>query len=246
MLITTLLIGAVARHLWNWGRVKTALVVVPFAIVDAAFLAANVPKIPSGGWFALVIAIVLVVQMTTWRKGREIVADRIQRGHRPVAEVVADASNASRVPGVAVFLFKDPGMAPPALVNNLRHNHVLHETTLMVSIDTAESPRVPTSERAEVVRLDDGVFQVLLRYGFMEKIDVPVALEVLELDGQPLDTSEISYFIGRESIVAASLPGMHPWREQLFVLLNRGAASASRFFRLPADRVFEVGSYVEI
>jgi KUP system potassium uptake protein len=143
-------------------------------------------------------------------------------------------------------MFKDLGKAPPALVNNLRHNKVLHKTTLIVSIDTAEVPRVRAAERAEVTKVEPGVYQVLLRFGFMEEPDVPAALAAIRIRGLDFDPDDVTYFIGRESIVAGKAPGMNPLAEHLFVILNRGADSASRFFNLPANRVFEVGSQVEI
>jgi KUP system potassium uptake protein len=137
-------------------------------------------------------------------------------------------------------------MAPPALVNNLRHNKVLHDTTLVVSVGTAEVPRLHESERAQVTKVARGVFQVLLCYGFMEEPDVPAALAAIKVRGLDFDPTDVTYFVGRESIIAGKAPGMHPLAEHLFVLLNRGADSASRFFNLPLDQVFEVGSRVEI
>ena len=143
-------------------------------------------------------------------------------------------------------MFKDAGMAPPALVNNLRHNKVLHATTLLVSVVTADIPRVPAEERSEVHQLDSRVHQVILQFGFMEEPDVPEALSRIEIHDVPLDPAEITYFIGRESVIQGDAHGMHPLAEHLFVLLVRGADSASRFFNLPSERVFEVGSQVEI
>ena len=246
MLITTILIAVVARGNWGWSQARTAVVMIPLLVIDAAFLAANVPKIPDGGWFPLAVAVVLLVQMTTWRRGRQLVAERIHRGERPVNDVLDESASITRVDGTAVFLFKDPGMAPPALVNNLAHNKVLHSTTLIVSILVDDVPRVPVDERADVTELQPGVFQVQLRFGFMETTDVPEALAGVTLGKQPIDLHEATYFIGHESVIAGKVPGMHPLRERLFVVLNRGADSASRFFNLPPDRVFEVGSHVEI
>ena len=155
-------------------------------------------------------------------------------------------SNVVRVPGSAVFMFKDLGKAPPALVNNLRHNKVLHRTTLIVSVETIEVPRADESERHEVTKVEPGVYQVLLRFGFMEEPDVVMALSSLRVRGLDFDVADSTFFLGHESIIAGKAPGMHPLREHLFVVLNRGADSASRFFNLPNDRIFEVGSQVEI
>ncbi|MDO8361400.1 MAG: KUP/HAK/KT family potassium transporter, partial [Actinomycetota bacterium] len=206
----------------------------------------NIPKIPHGGWFALGVGALLMVQMQTWRRGRQLVAARIKRGERPINEVLDEHTDIKKVNGTGVFLFKDLGQAPPALVNNLNHNKVLHRTTLIVSVETADAPRVDPAERAEVTKVEPGVFQVLLTYGFMEDPDVPYALSQLTTRGLVFDPSDVTYFIGRESVVAGKAPGMNPALEHLFVWLNRGADSAVRFFNLPDDRVFEVGSRVEI
>ncbi|MEY2401026.1 MAG: system potassium uptake protein, partial [Ilumatobacteraceae bacterium] len=162
MVITTILFAVLARGRWGWSRRKVLVVTLPLLIIDTAFFAANVPKIPHGGWFPLLVALVLLVQMATWRRGRDLVAQRIQRGERPIEEVLEETSGVSRVAGTAVFLFKDLGKAPPALVNNLRHNKVLHHSTLIVSVETADVPRLQGSNRAEVTKVSRGVFQVLL------------------------------------------------------------------------------------
>jgi len=246
MAITTLIFFRVCTDRWGWSRAKAFAVCVPMFVVELGFLGANIPKIPHGGWFALTVAVILMVQMQTWRRGRQLVADRIHRGERPIAEVLDEHTQIKRVPGTGVFLFKDLGKAPPALVNNLEHNKVLHRTTLIVSIDTSEEPRVAVEDRAQVTKVEPGVFQVLLSYGFMEEPDVPAALADLEMRGLTFDPDDVTYFIGRESIVSGKAPGMHPALEHLFVWLNRGADSAVRFFNLPPERVFEVGSRVEI
>jgi KUP system potassium uptake protein len=246
MAITTLIFFRVCTDKWGWSRAKAFAVCVPMFVVELGFLGANIPKIPHGGWFALAVALILMVQMQTWRRGRQLVADRIQRGERPIAEVLDEHTQVTRVPGTGVFLFKDIGMAPPALVNNLAHNKVLHRTTLIVAIDTTKEPRVLAEERAEVSKVEPGVFQVLLRFGFMEEPDVPAALAEIQMRGVEFDPDDVTYFIGRESIVSGKAPGMHPAFEHLFVWLNRGADSAVRFFNLPPEQVFEVGSRVEI
>ena len=246
MFVTTLLFAVVAQTRWGWGKVKTYLVVVPLMIIDLAFLSANVVKIPDGGWFPLLIGIGLMIQMATWRRGRQLVAERIHRGERPIDEVLDEAGAVTKVPGTAVFMFKDLGKAPPALVNNLRHNKVIHRNTLLVAVHTLEMPRVDPRHRWSVERIEPGVHQVALNFGFMEDPDVPEALSKIEFRGLVFDPEDCTYFIGHETVMAGKVPGMNPLREQLFVLLNRGADSASRFFNLPSERVFEVGSHVEI
>jgi KUP system potassium uptake protein len=246
MLVTTLLFYEVCRNRWSWPAWKAMAVCGPLAVVDAAFLGANIPKIPHGGWFPLLVAIVLLAQMTTWRRGRQLVAARIHRGERPIVEVLDEHVDVARVAGTAVFMFKDLGKAPPALVNNLKHNKVLHKCTLIVAVQTAEVPRVDPSERTVVTKVEPGVFQILLRFGFMEEPDVVSALSSIYERGLDFDPKQATFFLGHESIVAGKAPGMNPIAEHLFVVLNRGADSAGRFFNLPKDQIFEVGSHVEI
>ena len=249
MLITTLLFYRVVRDRWQWSTARSVATLAPLMLVDTAFLAANVPKIPTGGWFPLAVGLGLVIQMTTWRRGRELVAARIRRGERPMKEVGQEALDAhvARVPGTAVYLFKDAGAAPPALVANLEHNKVLHETTLLLSVSVAEVPRVDPEQRVTYTAIGPGIHQLELLFGFMDEPDVPDALAAMDaIPGFQFDLGTTTFFLGREAVGAGKVPGMHPWREELFVLLNRGAASASRFFNLPPDRVFEVGTQVEI
>jgi KUP system potassium uptake protein len=246
MVITTLIFFKVLTDRWNWSRFRAFAICIPLLIIELGFLGANIIKIPHGGWFALAVGIILMVQMQTWRRGRILVADRIHRGERPIEEVLDETEDVKRVSGTAVFLFKDLGKAPPALVNNLKHNKVLHKCTLIVAIETAEEPRVAPENRAHITKVAPGVFQVQITFGFMDEPDVPVVLSTLSHFGLEYDAEDVTYFLGHESIVAGKAPGMNPLQEHLFVWLNRGADSAGRFFNLPTDRVFEVGSRVEI
>jgi KUP system potassium uptake protein len=246
MVITTLIFFRVITDRWNWSRTRGFLICVPLVVIEMGFLGANLVKIPHGGWFALAVGAILMVQMQTWRRGRILVAARIHRGERPIEDVLDEAEGIKRVTGTAVFMFKDLGKAPPALVNNLRHNKVLHNTTLIVAVDTADEPRVSPEQRASVKKVAPGVFQVEVTFGFMEDPDVPKVLAAIVHPGLEYDPEDVTYFLGHESIIAGKAPGMNPLQEHLFVFLNRGADSASRFFNLPTERVFEVGSRVEI
>ncbi len=246
MAITTLIFFRVLTDRWGWPTWKAYLVCAPMLVVEFGFLGANIPKIPHGGWFALVVAAFLMVQMSTWRRGRQLVAARIRRGERPISDVLDSHVDTKKVNGTGVFLFKDVGMAPPALVNNLNHNKVLHKTTLIVSVETSDAPRISAEDRSVVTKVEPGVFQVVLTFGFMEEPNVPAALAAIEVRGLVFDPDDTTYFIGRESVVAGKAPGMNPALEHLFVWLNRGADSAVRFFDLPDEKVFEVGSRVEI
>lgn len=246
MAITTLIFFRVMVDNWKWNKFRAFLIALPLFIIELGFLGANVIKIPHGGWFALAVGVLLMVQMQTWRRGRALVAERIKRGDRDLQEFLDETVDIKRVKGIAVFLFKEIGKAPPALINNIRHNKILHETTLIVSVKTDSEPRVEPSHRSEVSRVAPGVFMVQLKFGFMEDPNVPAALSTVEFRGLEFNADEATYFIGHESIVAGKVPGMSPIAENLFVLLNRGADSAVRFFNLPSDRVFEVGVRVEI
>ncbi len=248
MAITTMLFFRIVTDRWGWSRAKALAVLTPLFLVDLAFFAANVPKIPDGGWFPLLVAAVLVTLMTTWRRGRALVAERIARAGRTLADVtgVAIREGIARVPGTGVYLFKDPGRAPPSLVSVIEHHQSLHETTVVLSVLTSDAPHVSASDRAEVTDLGDGVFQLTMTFGFMEEPDVGDALREVEIAGRPFDVEGASYFVGRESVTSTPEPGMSRWREHLFVTMNRSSASASRFFELPAGRVSEVGTPVEI
>ncbi len=246
--VTTILMAAYAHDAWQWSPAKVAVVTVPLLVIDLAFFGANVAKIPHGGWFPLVVAAALMLSMTTWRTGRRILAERIRRGDTPIEaflEQVADLGLA-RVPGTAVFLFKGSGSAPPALITNVRHNHVLHERVVLLSILTDDVPVTADEDRCVIDDFGQGVFQVTLHYGFMEEPDVEASLLKIDDPRLPIDVSSLTFFLGRETVIASSLPGMANWRERMFAFQIRSAASAARFFRLPADRVVEVGSQVEI
>lgn len=246
--ITTLLMAAYAYDTWKWSMTRVLAVTVPLLVIDLAFFGANVAKIPNGGWFPIVVGLVIIVAMTTWRSGRRILAERIRRGETPIDTFLAEVAEAElpRVPGTAVYLFKGSGAAPPALITNTRHNHVLHERVVLLSVLTADEPYVSQDGRSDVESCGQGVFQVTLHYGFMEEPDVEAALLAIDDDRLAIAADELTFFLGRETVIASSIPGMADWRERLFAVQLRSAASAARFFRLPADRVVEVGSQVEI
>ena len=247
MAITTLIFGVVAWNRWKWPLWKVGAVTIPLLFVDMAFFAANVPKIPKGGWFPLLIGVSQLLLMSTWQKGRELVNARIKRGERPIAEFISEAmaSGVKRVPGTAIFMFKDPLAAPPAMIANTKHNKVLHETVLLVAIEIADVPEVERSDRVAVTDLGNGVFQVVLHHGFMHAPNVPAGMAIVA-ERLQIDLSDATYFLGSETVLSAAGDGMPEWREKLFAAQNLTASSASRFFQLPPDRVCELGSHVEI
>ena len=248
MAITSQLFMAIAHYRWGWSRAKALAVGLPLLAIDLAFVVAQVRKIPHGGWFALAIGLSQFALMTTWFKGRRIVATELKRGKTPIADFVQDLPDQpwQRVHGTAVFMFKDAGAVPPALLVNLRHNKVLHDLVLLVSVITSEIPVQPLDARGSALRVGPGIFRVQLTFGFMEDPNVPDALALLSFDGAPVDTGSISYFLGRETLVRTPKHSMPAWQEQLFVMQNRTAASAARFFNLPASHVFEVGTTIEL
>ncbi|HTO01419.1 MAG TPA: potassium transporter Kup [Microthrixaceae bacterium] len=247
MAITTLLMAAFVHSKWKWPLWKVVAVSTPILVIDMAFFLANVAKIPDGGWFPIVVAITIIAFMTTWRTGRQLLAERIRRGEVLIDDFLDEMDPETlRVPGTAVFLFKGSGAAPPALLTNSRHNHVIHERVILLSVRTSDDPYVDPKDRAEVVEFGQGFFQVTLSYGFFEEPDVQVALLALDDDRLGLQEGNFTYFLGRETVIASPIHGMADWRERLFAFQLRSAAGAARFFKLPAGRVVEVGSQVEI
>ncbi len=246
MAITTALFFVLARLRWEWSMGKALLVCVPFFVIDMGFFTANLFKIPEGGWFPLVVAVAILVLMTTWRTGRQAVADRLHRDRRPIREFVAHLpDDVVRVPGVAAFLYRRGGFAPPALQTNTTYNHVMHEVVLLVSVEVVNVAVVSTP-RTSTEFLGAGCHQVTIRYGYMESTDIPKELDGLQFRGRRIDADEVTYFLGRETVIPTPTHTMAGWRERLFALELRSAASASRFFQLPSSQVVEVGSQVEI
>ena len=244
MAITTVLFSVVARERWRWPVGRVLAVCGLLFVVDLAFLAGNLPKIPAGGWFPLVAGAIVFTLLTTWQTGRGLVRDRIQLGRTPLTTFLddLDRSPLARVPGTAVYLFSIPAMTPPSLVANVRHNHVLHERVVVASVVTDRVPRLHADERLQVHDLGSGVAQVTVHYGFMEDPDLGADLELL--DG--FDAAEASYFLGKETVVATRQAGMALWRERLFGVMVRNATSAADYFRLPPEQIFEVGTRVQI
>ena len=246
MAITTLLFMAVAQHNWGWSKGKTFAVGLPLLVIDMSFLIAQIAKIPHGGWFALVIGAAQFLMMTTWRKGRTVVAAVIKRGQTPIESFVdtLPESEWQRVAGTAAYLFKDAGAIPPALMVNLKHNRVLHEQVLLISIDSDDVPSIAPTDRVVATKVGPGIWKVIVRFGFMDVPNLPEALR--HMTAPVVDVDEITYFLGRETVVATDNDLMDPLRERIFVFQNRTAASAARFFNLPSRSVFEVGTTIDL
>jgi KUP system potassium uptake protein len=248
MIITAVLLQVVATERWGWSPAVAYAVTGVFLTIDLAFFGANALKISQGGWLPLVIGGLLFTVMTTWKTGRQLVAARLTARAIPIQEFLSTMETArpARVPGTAVFMTAQPQGTPPALAHNLRYNKVLHEHVITLMVTTQPVPHVPADERVVVRPLGQGVFDVVLRYGFMEDPNVPEALARAREQGLELDTGDITYFLGRETLIVTSAPGMARWRERLFVLMARNAVRATTFFRLPPERVVELGVQVEI
>jgi KUP system potassium uptake protein len=248
MVITAVLLQFVATERWGWSPAVAYTVTGIFLTIDLAFFGANALKIAHGGWLPLVIAGVLFLLMTTWKTGRQLVAARLTARAVPIEQFLAtvETTHPARVPGTAVFMTAQPRGTPPALAHNLRHNKVLHEHVVTLMVTTQPVPHVPPDQQVAVRSLGHGVFDVIVRYGFMEDPNVPEALARASAHGLELDEGDVTYFLGRETLIVTKTPGMAMWRERLFVLMARNAVRATTFFRLPPERVVELGVQVEI
>ncbi len=248
MAIDTILVFVVARVLWRWHWPIIAFGIVLFLIVDLAFLGANLPKIIHGGWFPLVIAIAIFTLLATWKRGRDILMTRLNTEAMGVVPFVTaiTAHPPVRVPGTAVFLTASRISVPHSMLHNLAHNKVLHERVVFLTIVTEEIPYVSTLDRFQVQPLTNGFFSILLHFGFKDDMDVPKALALCEPLGPDLNMLETSFFFSRETLIATHLPGMAQWREKLFIGMARNASSAMGFFKIPTNRVIELGAQVEL
>ncbi len=248
MMITTVLAGVAARRLWEWPRWAVAAVTALFLVVDLAFFGANMVKIRQGGWVPLAVGALVYTLMTTWRKGRDILAERLEEHALPFEKLVAgvEPGKPPRVPGTAIFMSRYAGLTPPALMHNLKFNHVLHERVVVLNVVTEEIPQVPAEKRVELQDLGNDFYQVTARFGFMDYPGVPEMLDGLRAQGLELDPERTLFFLGRETLIASKRPGMAIWREKLFAAMSRNSLRPTDFFRIPANRVVELGVQVEL
>jgi len=244
MVITTLLYYLVVRDRFGWSLAAALPLCGAFLVVDLAFFGANLPKVPHGGWFPLVVGAIVFTVLTTWFTGRRLVRERARRGRNPLDAFLTSVMRhpPQRVPGTAVYLFGVPGVVPPPLLYNLRSNHVLHERVMIVNVITDRIPWVQQARRTRTSPLAPGVIGVELHYGFMQRPEVGEDLG----RHSGVDQQDTTYFLGREVVVVTDRPGMAPWREHLFAFLRRNATSAAAYFGLPRDRVLEIATYVEL
>ncbi len=247
MFIDTILLAAVLISLWHWPVWKAMPLVAIFIVVDMAYLGANLIKVPDGGWVPLAMGMGIFTLLTTWGKGRQLMRDRMTESALPLDVFAKSAhGSAARVPGTAIFMASSNVGVPSALLHNIKHNKVLHERVVVLTIDVQDVPYVEQQDRIEVFALGEGFFRMTMRYGFMEETDIPGTLSGTELCGAPFEMMKTSFFLSRQTLLASDKPGMAIWREKLFSWMMRNAASAMEFFGLPTNRVVELGSQVEI
>src|SRR3546814_267783 len=247
MFIDTCLLAVVLLGLWRWNKLLAGALLTVFFIVDFSYFGANLTKVPEGGWFPLLVGFVAFTMLTTWAKGRKLMIERMREAAMPTEVFVKSAANsATRVPGTAVFMTSTAEGVPHALLHNLKHNKVLHERVVLLTVNIEDVPFVPAQARAQSEDLGSGFYRVILRYGFMQDPDVPAALTGYDICGAKFKMMDTSFFLARQTLLPSSRPGMAVWREKLFAWMLRNAESAMEFFKLPTNRVVELGSQVEI
>jgi KUP system potassium uptake protein len=247
MMIDTCLMAVLVIAVWRWKLWLAIPFILVFFIVDGAYFAANFLKVPSGGWFPLLVGAIAFALLTTWAKGRRLMRERMVEAALPLNVFAKSAhSSAARVPGTAIFMASSNDGVPSALLHNIKHNKVIHERVVVLTVQVEEVPYVEEDERYEIADLGEGFYRMTLHYGFMEETDIPEALAGNHACGGPFDMMKTSFFLSRQTLIAADKPGMAIWREKLFAWMSRNAASAMEFFRLPTNRVVELGSQLEI
>ncbi|MEJ2189173.1 MAG: KUP/HAK/KT family potassium transporter, partial [Acidobacteriota bacterium] len=248
MVITTILFAMVAHRLWHWPGWVVALLTVFFMVPDLSFFFANLAKVLHGGWFPLAVAAVAFIAMETWKRGREILAARLREDLLGVDDLVRDLTEnpPARVPGTAVFMTGTTHGVPHALLHNLKHNHVLHDQIILLTVETEDRPKVSAADRLEIRDRGAGIFRIVVHVGFMEEPTIREVARFLEPEGITLELMRTSFFLGRENLVSTDRPGMARWRKSLFAFMSRNAVTATSYFGLPVNRVVEFGIQVEM
>lgn len=246
MLITNLLAIAVAVRLWQWSPWRAVLGALPFIVIDLGFFLANSVKIPDGGWFPLAFGLGVFILLTTWKRGRELLHDRLAADALQLKPFIEDmaGSGIERVPGTAIFLTPDPDAVPHALLHSLKHFKTLHEQVVILSVSVFDVPYVPDIDRVEVRQLAGNFAQVVVQYGYKDEPDIPAALALCAEAGLPIEMMDASFFLGRETLIPKLKSDMAYWRELLFVAMFRNAGSATAYFRIPSNRVVELGAQI--
>jgi len=246
MVLTTLMIGFIVFRIWRWNPLWALPLYGLLLLLDLGLFAASATKFKDGGWLPVTVALVLVTLFTTWRKGRRLVTADLEANALPTDIFLATASKVARVPGLAVYLTSSEEGVPPALLHNLKHNHVLHERVYLLTVQITLTPTVGADRRPELMEIGSGLARVRLQFGFMQEPNVPQALRQLTERGERIDPMTTTYFLSRQIVVPSRQPGMALWREQLFAMMSRLSATPMTTFCLPVNRVIELGSQVEI
>jgi KUP system potassium uptake protein len=248
MLITTLMLAVLLFQVWRWNRLLAAVTIGVFLLVDGGFFASNITKIPDGGWFPLLIAGIGFTVLTTWAKGRQLLRQRLREAALPLPVFIkSTAGSVHRVRGTAIFLSASADVVPAALLHNLKHNQVLHQRVIILHVRVEEVPHVAPARRVEIDPAGDGFYRLILHYGFMEEVDIPRDLAGIKTCGEPFNMMSTSFFLGRQKLIPSRKgPGMALWREKLFAWMLKNSESAMEFFKLPTNRVVELGSQLQI
>jgi KUP system potassium uptake protein len=248
MVVTAMLAYVVINKVWGWQAWAAALLIGPFILIDLTFLGANMLKVHDGGWVPLALGGLIMVLMYTWRRGSHILFDKTRKSEVPLKSLVGslEKNPPLRVPGTAVFLTGDPDFAPTALMHSLKHYKVLHEKNVILTVETADTPRVDPADSVLIVPIGETFTRVVLRFGFMETPNVPKALAVARQLGWKFDIMSTSFFLSRRTLRMAARSGMPRWQDRLFIVIARGANDATDYFQIPTDRVVEVGTQVAV
>ena len=248
MAVTTLLFAAFARERWQWSYGRVALFTIPLLTIDLAFFGANVVKVWDGGWFPLAVGMLIYTMMSTWRVGRKVLTQKLAQQSMSIDDFLQQLASDKipRVPGTAIFMSRNPEGVPTTLLHNIKHNKVVHKNVVLMTVETEDRSHLAENERYDWQELGHGVYRLMLHFGFMEDQDIPRVLERLATEPVSFNPMTTSYFLGRETLIPTSQPGMAIWREHIFAWMTRNASSASVFFNLPANQVIELGAQVEL
>jgi KUP system potassium uptake protein len=248
MFVDSLLAYVVLRKAFGWSLLRTLALVIPLGCLDVVFISSNLLKIPDGAWLPLVFGMTLVLIMWTWTRGVQILTEKARRDSVSLAELteILRVRAPHRVPGAAIFLTSEPDTAPVALMHNLKHNKVLHEKNVILTVRTADTPRVDDDQRLKIEPINDDFKKVTITYGFMESPNLPKALALCRKQGLKFDIMATSFFLGRRSVVPSAHSGMPLWQDKLFIYLMKNAANPTEFFKIPPGRVVELGAQVTV
>jgi KUP system potassium uptake protein len=248
MFVDTLLAYVIVKHIWRWNPLQILALLAPLAAVDVTFISSNLLKIPEGAWLPLAFGAGMVLVMVTWTRGTQLLFDKTRRDSVPLKDLaeILRSRAPHRVAGTAVFLTSDPDVAPVALMHNLKHNKVLHEKNVILTVVTAETPRVSNADRIKIDPVSADFTKLTMTYGFMESPNLPKALALCRKQGLKFDIMSTSFFLGRRSVVPAVRSGMPLWQDKLFIFLMKNATQPTDFFNIPPGRVVEMGAQVTV